>query len=133
MIFDKFRSKQKQFVNAVKNGEYEMVAQLIEDSKVDVNKGTLFGSPPLHLAASKGYLEICQLLIKRGANVPKALESTLLNLIRRSWHLTLYETKGRIENHIQRFQLYSQFLSPLTIRPFVYSIIFDCDVNCINC
>ena len=108
---------------------YLEICQLLIEHGADVNAKNKWGRTPLYRIIYDGdhlnnyeNIEICQLLVEKGADVPETLESTLFTLMRRSWHLTLNETNGRIEDHIQTYQLYSQFLDRLTIRPFVYSM-----------
>ena len=59
-------SKQQQFLEAIRNQNSSVVKRLISHPKVDVNAKHLDG---LVYAAQKGHLEICEWLIKHGADV----------------------------------------------------------------
>jgi len=54
---------------AVDDGQMDMVKILIEKGKAPLNTHDELGWCPLHIAAGHGYLEICQLLVLKGADI----------------------------------------------------------------
>ena len=64
-----FESKQVQFLEAILNGNSSEVKRLISHPKVDVNAENDRDGTPLHEAARDGHLEICELLIKKRADI----------------------------------------------------------------
>jgi ankyrin repeat protein len=54
---------------AVKNGDLQMIQYFVEQKQADIEARDRRGYTPLIVAASKGYLELCQYLIEKRANV----------------------------------------------------------------
>ena len=63
-----------ELVDAVLNGNISNVEEIIKNKKPDLNKITANQCNLLYNAATKGFAEIAEILIKAGANVNKAIE-----------------------------------------------------------
>ena len=68
MIFNFFKSKQQQLFDAIEANNLSKVKHLISDPKLDINAQIKDGATALHYAAC-GRLEICQFLVRKGADV----------------------------------------------------------------
>ena len=61
-------SQKQELLDACRTGDLQTVKELIEN-KVNINQFDKNKSTPLHLAVSKGHIEIAQLLLENGAGV----------------------------------------------------------------
>ena len=61
------------------HGEYEVVKELLLAEGIQLNQGTIAGTPALHIAAQRGHVEVVRLLLQaEGLNVDHAM--ALLNI-----------------------------------------------------
>ena len=53
----------------VREGKYETSKYLIENCKLPINEKDIYGQNPIYYAARDGHLNLCELLVKKGADV----------------------------------------------------------------
>ncbi|XP_033099579.1 death-associated protein kinase dapk-1-like [Anneissia japonica] len=60
---------EQRLIRAVSDNDSEEVRRLTKDKRVEINTLTELGQTSLHLAAANGYIEICEILVKGGADL----------------------------------------------------------------
>lgn len=68
MSFLKKKNKKEDIWYACEVGNMELLDQILKKKKNNLNVPNSKGRYPIHIAASKGYVDICEKLLKAGAD-----------------------------------------------------------------